>query len=96
MSEVHVFTGSAASLSEERTGYPIGERHALLVFLRQAVDSEHDWATAEALVAAESWGDVSLERGGTIGPSSTLGEMTDMHQAAMTNGGSIIIYRDPL
>jgi hypothetical protein len=96
MHEVHVFAGSAASLSEETTGYPAGERHALLVFLRQPAGSDHDWAAAEALVAAESWADVSLDRGGTIGPSSTLGGMTGMYDAAMANGGSIIIYSDPL
>lgn len=95
MSEIHVFTGSAVSLSSA-TGYSAGERHALMVFLRQPVGSDHDWASAETLVAAESWGEVLLERGGTVGPDSAIGDFSEMYQAALSNGGSIVVYSDPL
>ena len=95
MFEVHVFTGSAAS-SAASTGYPPGERHALMIFLRQPGGSDHDWQGAEALVGAESWSDVSLERGGIVGSNSTLGNLAELHEAAMKNGGSFVVYADPL
>ena len=96
MHEVHVFVGSAASLVAEATGHPVGERHAVLVFLRQLAATTHDFAGAEALLEAESWGNVALERGGTLGPVNDAGEFADMHRSALAKGGAIVVYSKPL
>jgi hypothetical protein len=66
-----------------------------LCFLRQPAASKHDFAGAEALLEAEWWGNVLLERGGTLG-ASIAGEFADMHQAALAKGGAIVVYSESL
>lgn len=82
-------------MSHEVTGYPVGEKHAFLAFLRQPAGSDHNWDEAQALLVAESWGSISFGRAGTLGPESTVSaEMDEMRKAALANGGSVIIYSD--
>jgi hypothetical protein len=56
----------------------------------------HDFAGAEALLEAESWGKVTLERSGTLGPVNDAGEFADMHRSALAKGGAIVVYSKPL
>lgn len=95
MSEVHIFTGIATSLDQQVTNYPVGERHSLMIFLRQSIGSDHDWDAAEALVVAASWGEVDLKRGGTLTTEDTLGDFQEMYDTALSNGGAIVVYSEP-
>lgn len=67
----------------------------MLIFLRQAIGTDHDWEAAEAFVKAEYWTDVVLQRGGTINRESA-GDMAEMYHVALVNGGAIVVYSTPL
>ena len=91
-----MFQGDATSRSQDVTGYPVGEKHALIVFLKQPEGSDHDWAAAEAIVAAAYWSNITLRRAGTLNGDSPRGDLTESYQAALSSGSAIVIYTDPL
>jgi hypothetical protein len=92
--EIHVFCGTATAKAGGK--FPPGERHAFLLFLRQFRESDFDWAVAEDFMSTNGWDDPDFQQAGKVGPGSELEGVEDMYQGALSDGGSIIIYSDPL
>jgi hypothetical protein len=66
--EIHMF--SAVAEAGAGCGFPHGERHPMLVFVRQRPGSPHDLAAAAAAAAAAGWGEVDITRAGTLPPDA--------------------------
>lgn len=95
--KVHVFQANAVSQNSDVTGYPAGEKHAMLIFLRQP-EEDHDWQEAENRAHSSGWNQVEFRRAGTLGESVDHLEETMRKAAnsAMSDGSSIVVYADKL
>ncbi len=91
--EVHIFLGTAAAAGVAK--YPTGERHAMHIYLRQAIGSEHDWNAAEAVALNGGWADVSLNKAGIL-PVDTAERKEEPERtcylAALEEGDAILVY----
>ena len=98
MNEINLFLGIAAVAKGNELDYPIGERHAFLVFSRQPGGSEPDWNLAESHVQRAGWSDIEFEKASTLDPSALDLEPSARasYDAAMANGSAIIVYSDPV
>lgn len=78
--------------------YPVGERHALLVFSRQPEGTEPDWLAAEAIVTSKGWFDVQLQEGSLV--NTTMldcdPDARPCYEQAMIHGWALIVFSDPL
>jgi hypothetical protein len=98
MYEIGLFLGIAEVSEGNQLGYPIGERHALVVFSRQPEGSEPDWNLAKSHMQRCGWSDVEFEKASTLDPSALDLEPSarSSYDAAMINGSAIIVYSDPV
>lgn len=96
--EVQMFLGEASAGRNNPQGYPVGERHSIIVFSRQAKGAEPDWAAATDYVEKGGWLAVDLQKAAAVDPS-TLERNVDGKRAyneAMMNGRSMIVFSEPL
>jgi hypothetical protein len=94
---IHVFNADAtARPGNDR--YPAGQRHALLLFIRQSAESEYDWRDAERVVSEAGWGDIEMRKAGRLDlePTATDQTLRGAHQDAAVTGRSIVVYEDPI
>lgn len=93
--EVHMY--SAVALATATSGYPEGERHPLLIFLRQESGSEHDVLRAESAAVGLGWDEVDITRAGTL-PSDAGATMEDpvrgAYVAAVECGQGVLAFPD--
>lgn len=98
MYEMHLFLGTASAGQNSVGGYPAGERHAMLVFLRQPTNTEPDWERATSNVEETGWTNMDLQKASKVDPK-TLEKNPDGKRAydeAMSKGKAMIIYTEPL
>ena len=94
--EIHLFLGTASAGQNSKLGYPAGERHAILVFLRQPANTEPDWEQAKSYVESSGWNRVDLQKASKIDPK-TLANNRDgknSYEEAMSNGKAMIVYSE--
>lgn len=92
-SEIHLYMAVARSATAEP--YPAGERHPVLVFLRQAEHSEHDFPAAETVAVKAGWSDVDFTKAGILPAEAeaTMDERFRSHyRAALNDGDSLLVY----
>lgn len=79
--------------------YQRGNRHALLVFLRQDRDTEPDFETAQGVAEANGWVNVVIEEAAAINVS-TLSDVEEVVQeayySALQEGYHVIRFSDPV
>lgn len=93
--EVHVFLAEASALDGNVSGYPKGERHAMLVFLNQNENTEHDWENAENIIKEAKWNDIEISKAGTLSSEGLNGKdqkFIDSYESALFKGSAILIY----
>jgi hypothetical protein len=99
MFDVHLFQATAKAGTATPGTHRPGDRHAMLVFIRQDRGTEHDWAAAEAGVCEAGWTEVSITRGGTLSAETMNGkgaDFVDAFEYAMNGGCGLIVYADPV
>ena len=98
MYEIHLFLGIAAAEETSKSAFPAGERHALLVFLRQPIGSDHYWSLAESCLEDAGWAQVALQKASTVDRSVLEIEPTaqSAYEDAMARGSAIVVYSDPV
>lgn len=92
--EIHMFLAVAQAAAPGR--YPLGERHPMLIFVRQAPGSEHDFAAAEAAALKAGWADVDFTKAGTLPPEAAAADepFRSCYAAALADGDAIMVYAD--
>lgn len=91
--EIHMF--SAVAEAGAGCGYPPGERHPMLIFVRQRPGSPHDLAAAAAAAKAAGWREVDITRAGTLPPDA--GDAMDpvvkaAHERAVHAGAGLTVF----
>ena len=66
--EIHMF--SAVAEAGAGCGFPPGERHPMLIFVRQSPGSEHDLSAAAAAATHAGWHEIDITRAGTLPPDA--------------------------
>ena len=95
--EVHMFLAKASALSGNESAYPVGERHAMLVFICQEKGTDHDWGRAEAAINDALWENIEFSKAGTLSPENLNGRdqlFVDCYECALFKGSAILIYSD--
>jgi len=96
--EIYLCLGTAIAGQHNKLGYPAGERHAILVFLRQPTNTQPDWEQARSYVEGVGWNKVDLQKASKIDPK-TLDESPEgkkSYDEAMSNGKAMIVYSEPV
>lgn len=90
--EIHMYM--AVALATEACGALCGERHPMLVFLRQTA-AEHDLTGAEAVVLEAGWSEVDITRAGTLpvdAPEQMDALFRSHYETALRDGWSLLVY----
>ena len=93
--EIRTFIGIACASEGNAQNYPVGEKHAFNLFLRQPKNSEADFNSAEEIISESNWVEIELRKTGIL--SKELTESSEkpfpaMYQAACQNGSALLIY----
>ena len=94
-----VLSATGRASEDNGFGYPAGEKHALLIFLRQPSDSEPDWLAAEVAATASGWYEVQIKEASTMPAGNLAGQPAEVvacYQHAVDHGSSLIAFRDAL
>jgi hypothetical protein len=95
--EVHVFFAIASALSGNKSDYPVGERHAMLLFLCQQKDTGHDLKLAEHMISNARWDNIDFRKAGFLSPESLNGKdqvFIDCYESALATGSALLVYKD--
>ena len=68
MHEIYVFSANGRARAGNEFGYPTGEKHALLILLRQRPGSEADWIAAEVTATTRGWYELVFSEASTVRP----------------------------
>ena len=99
MFDVHLFQSVAKASATTSGAYRPGDRHAMLVFIRQHRGTEHNWAEAEDGAREAGWAEISMSRAGTLSAENLNGKSQDFVGAfehAMNGGCGLVVYADPV
>jgi hypothetical protein len=95
--EVHMFLAKASAINGKETAYPVGERHAMLVFICQEKGTDHDWERAETTISEARWNNAEFIKAGTLSSENLNGKdqvVVDSYESALFKGSAILIYSD--
>lgn len=97
--DVGVFQGSAVSLERHPLGYAAGERHGVIVFLRQLAGDETDPLAVERVMRHAGWRKSLLsllfvlpDQAPELATDATL---QDSYRRALADGAAVIVCREP-
>ena len=96
--DVRVFQGSAVSAPRHPLGYPAGERHDLIVFVRHEAGSDDDMMAVESLMRKAGWKRAILSQPMVLShvppPISGDDTLRNSYHDAMAHGGAVLICRE--
>lgn len=93
--ELHVFLATAESRKLEEAGCPVGGRHSLLIFCRQAEGEEADERLARKSASAAGWTAIRLERSKCLPVTAVPQEpvLRDAFNDALRDGSAVVAHR---
>jgi hypothetical protein len=97
--EVYVFSVNGRAAAGNDFGYPPGEKHALLILLRQQPGSEADWVAAEIAATARGWYELVFSEASTLPPenlNSLPERAVEAYRQAMENGSALVAFADAI
>ena len=94
-----VFLAKATAAAGNTLNYPLGQRHAALLFVRQEPGTSLDWARAEIAFQAKGWSDVALIEAGPVSVDA-LGPVhphaSASYDDALRDGFAALIFSEPI
>jgi hypothetical protein len=97
--EAYVFSANGRAAASNEFGYPSGEKHALLILLRQRPGSEADWIAAEITATVRGWYELVFSETSTVPPENLTGlreRALEAYRRAMENGSALVAFADPI
>jgi hypothetical protein len=91
--EIHMF--SAVAVATATSGFPEGEHHPMLIFVRQPPDTGHDLAAAASVATQAGWIEVDITRAGTLPPDApeSMGEaVCGAYSSAVETGAGMTVF----
>lgn len=92
-----MFTGQAC-ITEVYTGnYPIGEKHAFILYLKTIQQSKYDWEKAIQTVENLGFDNVDITRAGMADSDKIRGSSNEEYYTdALSKGSAFVLYTDPV
>ena len=93
-----LFRAVAAATAENALGYPKGEAHLVLIFLRENAGASPNWAKAAAELASRGWSDVSISEAAVVSAAaldSVHPHATASYQDALNDGFAALVFSEP-
>ena len=94
--EIHLFLGSGCITTESKTTYQVGDRHPILLYLKQPKNSEFDETKANKLVNESGLNQIEFSKAGVLDISKVTDKNKEYYDSAMRVGSTLIIYSDPI
>jgi hypothetical protein len=97
--EVMLFRGVAVATSENTLGYPKGETHPVLIFLRENPGASPNWAKAAAELGNRGWSDVSISEAAVVSVAaldSVHPHARASYQDALNDGFAALVFSEPV
>ncbi|MBT2969960.1 MAG: hypothetical protein KME56_06500, partial [Candidatus Thiodiazotropha sp. (ex Ctena orbiculata)] len=95
--EVHIFLAIASALSGNESAYPVGERHAMMLFMYQKKGTDHDWGMAEETISEARWENIEFSKAGSLSSENLNGKdqvFIDCYESALAEGSALLVYTD--
>lgn len=99
MVEIIVFCVIATALDENSSGYPAGDKHGLLLFIRQLQRTESDFLRAASMIEERGWTDINLLKSSRIAVeklNSIHPYARESYQDALSEGFAAIVFSVPV
>ena len=94
-----LFRAVAVATGENTLGYPSGEAHSVLIFLRENAGASPDWAKAAAELASRGWSDIRISEA-TVVSVAALGSVHPhakaSYQEALNDGFAALVFSEPV
>jgi hypothetical protein len=95
--EIHIYIGTAEIEGNSSYNYPAGEKHAILLYLMENVNSNYNQTKAEETVAKKGFRNIEFTRVGKLTPEKVLNsEQKKYYENAIRNGSTLIVYADSI
>lgn len=95
--EVHIYSGTACITEKSSYKYPVGEKHPILLYLREEENSEYDPIEAEQIVSNLGLDNVEFSRMGKVShDKATISNNKEYYHNALKSGSSLVLYTDPI
>ncbi|SDF50353.1 hypothetical protein SAMN05216464_11931 [Mucilaginibacter pineti] len=95
--EIHIYVGAADITEKYGPKYPMGERHAFLLYLRADNNSEYNLTEAEEMIIGLGLGKIEFSKVGKLSLEKVNNdEKREYYNNAMKNGSTLIVYSDPI
>ncbi len=95
--EIHIYLGTACIAEESAHKYPVGEKHAILFYLKEAKDSEYNHSKAKEIVTNLGFDKVEFTKAGKLHPDKMVtDEQKRNYENAMESGSTLILYTEPI
>ena len=94
-----LFRAVAAATPDNTFGYPRGETHSVLIFLRQKTGASPDWAKASAELTSRGWSDVTISEAAAVSVAaldSVHRDATASYQDALNDGFAALVFSEPV
>lgn len=92
--DVHIFL--AVGKATAATRYPAGEFHAVHIYVRQRIGTDHDWAAAEVVAMQGGWTDLEFRNAAVMNPDGLEEPMRSCHETAVNDGHALLVYDEPV
>ena len=100
MYEIALFLGQATAEVENGQGYAPGDRHAVVVFLRQEKGAAPDFALAERELSHRGWAKITFSKAvhgfSVENLNSVHPHAGSSYEDALLNGFAAIVFSDPI
>lgn len=95
--EMHIYKGTGCITEKSKSGYPIGEKHAILLFLKEDENSDYNLIKAEETAFKTGLDQVEFSKSGKVSPDKIAGNTNeDAYNSAVELGSALILYSDPI
>ena len=99
MVEVTLFLGNAVAEPGNIQSYPPGEKHAVIVFVRQQKGTPPDFEAAAKTLEQKKWSRVSLSQAALISVenlNSVHPHAASSYEDALKTGSAALVFSDPI
>ena len=99
MTEIVVFLGTAIADNDNHHNYPLGEKHAVIAFVRQPKGASPDFIFATQELEKSGWSGASFSEAAPINVevlNSVPPLAVDAFEAAVLKGFGSVAFSDPL
>jgi hypothetical protein len=97
--EVMIFEGVASATADNTLGYPKGQTHSVLIFLREKGGASADRAKAAAELTRRGWSDVRISQAAALSVAAldtVHPHATASYRDALNDGFAVLVFSEPV